>query len=99
MEEIGLPLGILRQAIMKMESAMTDLNEAKEEVDDSNGKELLNQVTETLGNMTACIVNLVSQEIDEESFLSETIEMDAIDPYPTNEESSGDLLDGVMEEI
>ena len=98
MEEQGLPLGILRQAIMKMESAMTDLNEAKEEVDD-NGKELLNQVTETLGNMTACIVNIVSKEIDEESFLSETIEMDVIDQFPSNEESSGDLLDGVMEEI
>ena len=49
--------------------------------------------------MTACIVNIVSKEIDEESFLSETIEMDVIDPFPSNEESSGDLLDGVMEEI
>lgn len=82
-EEKGLPLGICRQSVMKLESVLNDFNEIME--DDSINDEqryLFEVLAETTGRIMASVINLVSQEMDEDEFLGEQIEMDKIDMYP-----------------
>lgn len=95
-EEKGLPLGICRQAVMKLESALNDFNEIME--DESINDEqryVFETLAETTGRVMASIVNMVSQEIGEEEFLGEQIEMDKIDAYPDGSypEEEMDILD------
>ena len=78
-----LPLGLCKQATMKLDSFMTDVREIAEEDDLSpENKLMFNQMSELAGTMMAAIINVVSQEMDEESFIAETMDMDPIDPYP-----------------
>lgn len=86
-----LPLGIMRQAIMKMDSFISDIHECMEDEDVTDDqKYVFQQIVETAGNMEAAIVNMASVEIPEEDFLRETITPDPIDPYPGTDD---DLLD------
>ena len=83
-----LPLGVLRQAIMKMESAMVDVLEAKEDDDLSDeNKHVMEGIGEILGQCVAVIVNITNEEIGEEEFLREMIDMDEIDPFPGTEKN------------
>lgn len=81
--ENGLPLGILRQACMKLESFATDIREVMEDEGITpEDKANFETMVEISGRMLATIVNMVGREIDEEEFLSETPDMDMIDEWP-----------------
>lgn len=88
-----IPLGVLRQAVMKLDSAMGDIREAREDDDlDENEKYALEGSSELIGQVMAIIVNIVNQEMEEDDFIAEQIDMDDIDNYP-GLESDEDLLD------
>lgn len=90
--ESKLPLGICKQAVMKLESAMADINEIAEDEDiTQEQKDMFSALAESTGSMIACIVNEVSAEMGEEEFVNETIDMDAIQPWPEN--TSDNVLD------
>ncbi len=81
--EYKLPLGVCKQAILKYESALNDINEilSDEDIDDEQ-RETFSTIAEYTGNIIAHIYNEVSSEIGEEEFLAEQIEMDKIDNWP-----------------
>ena len=86
-----LPLGILKQSVMKLGSFMQDMYEACEDDDVSDDqKHTFMALAEMAGNMSAAITNAVSAEMSEEEFMREEINMDEIEPYP---EANSDLLD------
>ena len=90
-----LPLGILRQAVMKLDSFITDMKECIEDEDTNpEDKEQFEKMAEVAGDMQAIIVNMVSREISEEDFLNEHIDPDQLEPYPGTEES---LLDETID--
>lgn len=87
-----IPVGICKQAVMKIESAMTDILEAREDPDISDEHRYsMEGLGEILGQCVAVIINIVNEEIGEEEFINEIIDMDEIDPYP--EENNENLLD------
>jgi len=89
--EHKLPLGLLKQSIMKLDSFMSDVNEIREDGNiDDEIEETLMKMVELAGMMEATMINIVRKECDEEEFLSETIEMDGFDSYP-------DELDDILE--
>lgn len=82
-EEKGLPLGLCRQSVMKLESALNDFNEIMEDESINDEQRLLFEtLAETTGRIMASVINVVSQELGEDEFLGEQIEMDKIDMYP-----------------
>lgn len=88
--EYKLPLGLLRQAVMKLESFQTDMREASEEEGiDADDKENFDKMAEMSGLMMAHIINIVGKEMGEEEFLSEELEMDNIDPFPGTDTDIG----------
>lgn len=94
--ENGLPLGLCRQAVLKLESAMNDFNEIIEDESLNDEQRLLfEELSEVTGRMMASVVNVVSAEMDEDTFLGERIAMDHISmnedgSYP---EEEIDILD------
>lgn len=90
-----IPLGLCKQAVMKLDSFINDINEIREDADiDPEDKETFDQISEIAGTMIAAITNIVSKEINEDDFLNETIDMDEIDPYPGDDT---DILDQSVE--
>lgn len=82
-QESRLPLGLCRQAVMKLDSFIGDIHEILEEEDLMDHEiENFKKMAEIAGIMMANIVNTVSGEIGEEEFLAETPDMDPIDPWP-----------------
>lgn len=78
-----LPLGLCKQAFMKLDSFMTDIKEIREDEDlDPDTRNQFDQMAEITGTMMAVIVNIVGAELEEEKFLKETIPMDEIDQFP-----------------
>ena len=74
-----VPLGLLKQASMKLAAAMSDINEIKE--DDWTPpavKEQMDAASEAVGNIIAFLTNTAMQGVDEETFLREEIAMDEI---------------------
>lgn len=86
MEQQGLPLGICKQALMKLESVMQDFNEiAEDEVLNDEQRLMFETLSEITGQMMASIVNFVQEEISEEDFLNEHIDMDIFkEEYPSD---------------
>lgn len=81
--EHAFPLGIAKQAVMKLDSFITDIREmSQEEGLDSNIVETLDTIGDVASSMAATLVNMVSAEMGEEEFLNEDIAMDEIDAYP-----------------
>lgn len=81
--EYKIPLGLCKQAVMKLDSFMTDINEIREEEGlTAEDKQTFEQIAEITGTILAVIVNMVTREMGEEEFLSEDIAMDEIDRYP-----------------
>lgn len=78
-----IPLGLCKQAFMKLSSALVDIHEIKEDDDlDEDEKHIFGQIADNLAISIAHITNIVTKEIDEEDFLNENIDMDPIDEYP-----------------
>ena len=95
MNESKLPLGVCKQAIMKLESVLVDFKEIAEDEDiDEKDKEDFEQMSEYIGNIIASVTLKVTKEIGEEEFLREEINMDEFEPYP---EPSVDLFDEEIE--
>lgn len=93
--ESKLPLGTCKQAIMKLESALADINEIMTDEDiTEEQKNLFGILSEYTGNIIASIYNEVQKEMGEEEFISETIEMDAIDAWPGE---STNIMDDTIE--
>lgn len=81
--EYKIPLGLCKQAVMKLDSFMTDINEIREEEGlTAEDKQTFEQIAEITGTILAAIVNIVTREMGEEEFLSEDIALDEIDRYP-----------------
>ena len=92
-KDYKLPLGLFKQSIMKLDSAMTDINEIMEDPDiDDDDRQLLGQMNEILCTMVATMVNIVHREVNEEEFIAETIPMDDIDEYPDFKYDDNDIL-------
>ena len=89
MNESRLPLGICKQAIMKLESAMNDINDiaCDEDVDqvDQDDFKMMNSY---LSNIISSITVKVMNEMGEDEFIAEQIDMDPIDEFPES-----DILD------
>lgn len=91
-----IPLGVCKQACMKLNSFITDIHEMSEDPDvDPEDKETFIQIAEVAGIMMANIVNIVSKECGEEEFLNEDIPLDEIDIYPGDED---DIIDETIED-
>lgn len=87
-----IPLGLCKQAALKLESFITDICEIREDPDvDESDKEDLGKMVEIAGIMEATIINMVSKECGEEEFLSVDVPMDEVGQYP------GDDID-IMDE-
>lgn len=77
-----IPLGLCKQAVMKLDSFITDVHEIKEDADlDPEDKQIFEQIAEISGSIMAAIVHMVSKELGEEQFLSEDFIMDDMDKY------------------
>ena len=84
-----LPLGILKQAVMKLDSANTDIKDAMVDEDlTPDDVEALSQVSEILQNTEAYLYSMVSEEMDEDEFANEEVDMDEISEFPES-----DILD------
>lgn len=89
-----IPLGLCKQAALKLESFIVDVCEIREDPDvDESDKEDLAKMVEMAGIMEATIINMVSKECGEEEFLSIDVPMDEVGSYP------GDDTDIMEEEI
>lgn len=89
-----IPLGLCKQAALKLESFISDICEIKEDPDlDPQDKDDFEKMIELAGTMEAVIVNIVSKECEEDEFMGEEIDMDEIGTYP------GDAEDILEEEI
>ncbi len=81
--EYKIPLGLCKQAVMKLESFSEDIREIIEDEDiDPVDKENFVKMVEMTSFMMTNIVNIVKKEMGEEEFLSEEIKMDNIPSYP-----------------
>lgn len=90
--EHRLPLGLCKQALMKLESFVGDIHEIREE-DDLTDDEIyeLTQMAEVAGILGVRLLNIVKKECNEDDFLSEEVNMDEIGLYP--EKVDPDILD------
>ena len=78
-----LPLGILKQAVMKLDSANTDIKDAMADEDlTPDDTEALSQISEVLQNTEAFLYSIVSKEMDEDEFANEDVDMDEISEFP-----------------
>ena len=93
MDKYKLPLGIMKQAIMKLDSALSDLHEIAndDDIDELDKKDFEN-MSDYISNIIAAITIKASKEINEEEFIRENINMDEIEPYP------GEVID-ILDEI
>lgn len=90
-----IPLGLCKQAALKLESFIADVCEIKEDPDiDPLDKEDFEKMVEIAGVMEATIVNIVSKECGEEEFIDMDVPMDEMGTYPGDEV---DVLDQSIE--
>ena len=83
-----IPLGLCKQAAMKLDSFLTDITEIMGDPDLSPKQlETFNTIKETANLMIATIVNIVASEMNEEEFMGVNVEMDKFESYPDNSES------------
>ena len=89
MNDGKIPLGLCKQACMKLGSFLEDIHEIKEDPDlDPEDREVFEKISDISAIMMANIVNIVSKEMGEEEFLNEEVPMDEISEYPET-----DILD------
>lgn len=67
--EYRMPLGLCKQAAMKLDAFITDIHEIKEDEDLSpEDKQTFERIAEIAGAMLAAIINMVTKEMGEEEF-------------------------------
>lgn len=92
-EESHLPLGLMKQAVMKLESAAIDIYEIREDESMSgHDLEIMEQISDTLQIVVASIMAMATREIPEEDFTQERVNMDPIDPYPDSTDAVDSLI-------
>ena len=100
MEEHRLPLGLCKQAFMKFQSAIQDLEEilGDEDLNDDERYEFYQMIE--VGTMISLrLMNIVKKEMNEDDFVNEDIEMDSLEE-PTYEDCGEPVeLDILSEEI
>ncbi|MCM1230770.1 MAG: hypothetical protein NC489_11605 [Ruminococcus flavefaciens] len=90
-KEYRLPLGLCKQAALKIEAFNADIHEILEEEGLSDEeREIFKQMAEYSSVFLAHIVNIVHEECGEEDFISETFPMDELGQYPGDEEDLRD---------
>jgi hypothetical protein len=91
--ESHLPLGLCKQAAMKLDAFISDVHEIMEdeEITDADRQDFRVMV-DLANNIMAHLINTVNREVPEAEFLSEEVPMDDIDPYPEAEDDT-DVLD------
>lgn len=78
-----IPLALCKQATMKLDAFMTDVHEIMEDEDlSSEQKQTFSTMLELANTMMVNMVNIIREECGEEEFISETVPMDEIDPWP-----------------
>lgn len=94
-----LPLGLCKQAFMKIESFVADIHEILED-DDLTPEEKYEfiQMAEVGGLLGVRLLNIVKKECGEEEFLSEDVTMDDIGLFPESEVFDPDVLDNTIDE-
>lgn len=94
-----LPLGLFKQASLKLDAFMTDCYEILEDPDlEQEDRDTMNTIIEVSGLIAAYIINIVSKEMGEEEFLNEQIPMDKIEKYPGDEnDDGGNIIDEEIE--
>lgn len=94
MKDGKLPLGIMKQAIMKFDSALTDIHEILGD-EDLEGVNRANM--EKIADITSEIMTLltvtIAEEMDEEEFIGLKINMDPIEAFPGDEVEDIDIGD------
>lgn len=91
-----IPLGLCKQASLKLESFISDVYEIIEDPDlTDSDRDDFKKMAEIAGWMEAHIINIINGECEETIFLSEDIPMDQIGSYPGDEimTPDDDLLD------
>ena len=97
-KDYKIPLGLCKQAAMKLESFMADVMEIKEDPDlDEADRQDFDTMAEMSGTMLAAIVNIVNKECEEHEFLGEKIPMDEIDLYPEEISDTSNIMDDEIE--
>lgn len=92
-----LPLGLCKQAFMKLASFIADIHEIREDEDLTNDEKYeFTQMAEVAGMLGARILNTIKKECSEEEFLNEEVTLDEIDLFP--ERIDGDILDDVIDD-
>ena len=90
-----LPLGLCKQAVMKLDAFITDVREIVEDPDlEVEDRQDFETMAEMASTMLATIINIVNKECEEHVFLGEKIPMDDIDEYP---EDNSDIMDMEIE--
>ena len=94
-KDYKLPLGLCKQAAMKLEAFISDIMEIKEDPDlEPDDIHYFESMAEVGCTMLAALINIVNEECEEHIFLGEKIPMDGIDPYPEEEEDiMGNYID------
>lgn len=96
--EHRLPLGVCKQAFMKIESFVADIHEILEDEDlTSEERYEFLQMAEVGGLLGARLLNIVKKECDEEEFLNEDVAMDDLGLFPESEMLDPDVLDEEIE--
>lgn len=92
-----IPLGLCKQAVMKLDSFMSDCHEIMMDPDlDDEERKTFEMITETASLMTAHILSIVSKEMNEETFLGYNVPMDQIDEFG-HSDIENDILDTEIE--
>lgn len=87
-----IPLGLCKQAALKLDSFIQDCYEILEDPDlDPSDKEDFHKMIEISHIMEATIVSIVSKECSEEDFTSVEVAMDSVGTYPGDEEAENVL--------
>lgn len=102
MDENKLPLGLCKQAFMKLESFMNDLGEILEDEDvTGDDRYEFQQMSEIATIMGLRLLNIIKKEIGEEDFVQENIVMDEIDLFPSLENmiEEPDAMDEEVDDV
>jgi hypothetical protein len=92
--ESKLPLGLIKQVCLKLDSVVSDLNEIKNDPDlEEFQRDNFSSLVDTACTMEAIILNTVHKEIDSDDFINEDIQMDEIGEWP---EAESDILEDMI---
>lgn len=90
--EHRLPLGLCKQASLKLEAFGTDIYEILEDPDLTDEERAVFQtMREYAVTMMAQLINIVRKECGEDEFLAEQVPMDPVEAWPGDD--SSDIID------